>query len=58
MDLSKAFDFIPHGLVTAKLAMHGMNNSALRLMYHTSRIGNSGFESITHIPLLNCPSSF
>ena len=33
MDLSKAFDCIPHGLLIAKLSAYGHNGSALKYIY-------------------------
>ena len=33
MDLSKAFDCIPHGLIIAKLAAYGIERKTLRLIY-------------------------
>ena len=39
MDLSKAFDCVPHDLITAKLAAYGFDNTALSfiLSYLTNR---------------------
>ena len=33
MDLSKAFDCIPHGLIIAKLVAYGIERKTLRLIY-------------------------
>ena len=33
MDLSKAFDCIPHGLLIAKLSAYGLNGNALKYIY-------------------------
>ena len=33
MDLSKAFDCIPHGLIIAKFAAYGIERETLRLIY-------------------------
>ena len=33
MDLSKAFDCIPHDLLTAKLSAYGRNGNALKYIY-------------------------
>ena len=33
MDLSKAFDCIPHDLVIAKLSEYGLNGNALKYIY-------------------------
>ncbi len=34
MDLSKAFNVIPHGLFVAKLDAYGCDTNVLKLMYH------------------------
>ena len=33
MDLSKAFDCIPHGLLIPKLSAYGLNGNALKYIY-------------------------
>ena len=33
MDLSKAFDCIPHDLIIAKLAAYGLDDTALKLIF-------------------------
>ena len=33
MDLSKAFDYIPHDLIIAKLAGYGLDDTALKLIF-------------------------
>ena len=37
MDLSKAFDCIPHDLIIAKLAAYGLDDTALQLILSYSK---------------------
>ena len=41
MDLSEAFDCIPHDLIIAKVAAYGFKRETLRLFYFFLRVGNS-----------------
>ena len=34
MDLSKAFDFLPHELLIAKMEAYGFENGSLKLFYN------------------------
>ena len=50
-DLSKAFDYIPHDLITAKLAAYGFDTNALRLIHNylsnrKQRVENNSVYSI------------
>ena len=41
MNLSKAFDRIPHDLIIAKLAECGIERETLRLIYSFLKVGNN-----------------
>ena len=60
MDLSKAFDCIPHDLLVAKLHAYGLSNDAVTFMYSYLKLRKQGVkindtESIFQILLSRVP---
>ncbi len=57
MDLSKAFDYLPHDLMAVKLTAYGMPHSAIKLLanylYFLKQCVNIGFKVSDWITLLN-----
>ena len=41
MDLFKAFDYIPHDLIFAKLSAYGIERENLKLIYSYLKVGNN-----------------
>ncbi len=64
MDLSKAFNVIPHGLFLAKLHVYGCDTNVLKLMYsyrndrkQRTKIGSARSEWKTLMPQSQCAES-